>query len=101
MGCRRERYQSGVRERNRYATANALGTGGANASLSQQRVRLEVGVGWWQQIKDGLDQMEFMILVTSEATVYVVSAFPEQTQTAGDGPLRPRTERGRRHRDER
>ena len=41
-----------------------------DVSLWQDRVRMEGGVGWWQQIKDALDQVEFMILVTSEATLH-------------------------------
>jgi WD40 repeat protein len=40
-----------------------------DVSLWQDRTHMEGGVGWWQQVRDALDQVEFMVLVMSEATL--------------------------------
>jgi hypothetical protein len=47
-----------------------LETEAPDVSLWQDRTRMEGGVGWWQQVKDAIDQVEFMVLVMSDATVY-------------------------------
>jgi WD40 repeat protein len=38
-------------------------------TIWQDRVRLEGGVGWWTQITEALDQVEFMVLVMSSAAI--------------------------------
>ncbi len=38
--------------------------------LWQDRTRLEGGVGWWQQVKDAIDRVEFMVLVMGEDTAH-------------------------------
>src|SRR5215469_1653210 len=40
-----------------------------DVSLWQDRTRMEGGVGWWHQVKDALDQVEFMVLLMSQATL--------------------------------
>src|SRR5580658_5318350 len=41
-----------------------------DVSLWQDRVRMEGGVGWWQQIRDALEAVEFMVIVMSSATLH-------------------------------
>ena len=38
-------------------------------SLWQDRARLEGGIGWWKQITDALDQVEFLVLVMTPAAM--------------------------------
>ncbi|SPE37466.1 putative WD repeat protein [Candidatus Sulfopaludibacter sp. SbA6] len=57
-----EEFATRLRER--------LETEAADVSLWQDRSRMEGGVGWWQQIKDALEQVEFMVLVMSQATMH-------------------------------
>ena len=40
-----------------------------DVSLWQDRTRMEGGIGWWQQVKDALEHVEFMVLVMSPATL--------------------------------
>ena len=41
-----------------------------DVSLWQDRTRMEGGIGWWQQVKDALDRVEFMVLIMSGATLH-------------------------------
>jgi TIR domain len=38
-------------------------------TLWQDRTRMEGGVGWWKQITEAIDQVEFMIMVLTPAAV--------------------------------
>jgi hypothetical protein len=40
-----------------------------NLALWQDRDRMEGGVGWWKQITDALDAVEFMVLVATPAAI--------------------------------
>ncbi|HEY2016989.1 MAG TPA: TIR domain-containing protein, partial [Bryobacteraceae bacterium] len=40
-----------------------------DVSLWQDRLRMEGGIGWWQQIREALDSVDFMVLVMSQASV--------------------------------
>ncbi len=54
-----------------FATAlrQRLETEAPDISLWQDRTQMQGGVGWWQQIQDALERVEFMVLVTSDASL--------------------------------
>jgi len=41
-----------------------------DVSLWQDRTQMQGGVGWWQQIQEALEQVEFMVLVMSQASLH-------------------------------
>lgn len=56
-----EAYATRLRER--------LEAEASDISLWQDRIRMEGGIGWLQQVKHAIDQVEFMVLVMSPATL--------------------------------
>src|ERR1700722_16171705 len=49
---------------------NRLEQEAPDVSLWEDRARMEGGIGWWQQIRDALERVEFMVLVMSQATLH-------------------------------
>lgn len=49
---------------------NRLETEAPDVSLWQDRTQMQGGFGWWQQIQDALERVDFMVLVMSKASLH-------------------------------